>query len=342
MAYRANKTENKLPKLELDTTATKTTSGFEAWVDTNRDFCDIHVSRSRQKHFHAIKRNWRLGSLVLGQAIVSPYGFSRGPGNRWHANTEFVRVRIYRNAGGKGIYSSVATKFSPGDIHIFDMGQEYAGYYEEGEKLSVYIPYDMIGYDPSIDPNQIHLPCASHVGRVLRSYLISLFDSVQDVSLCQARILEDGLVRLVESIIKANPLNALTSECFSVARHNAMVRFIDDHIAEPDLNADKLCRSFGASRATIYRDFAKVGGVSNFIKSRRLQRAYRDLATGSDVSGFVGKVAEQWGFASQSHFSRMFKEAFGVTPRNVYERVRDNSPSSVCNVTKVDWYQWFR
>jgi len=76
-----------------------------------------------------------------------------------------------------------------------------------------------------------------------------------------------------------------------------------------------LCSAFGLSRSALYRLFAPLGGVSDYIRRRRLERARLALNGASLERGGIGKLARRFGFSSDDAFSRAFKARFGVAPR---------------------------
>jgi AraC-like DNA-binding protein len=93
---------------------------------------------------------------------------------------------------------------------------------------------------------------------------------------------------------------------------------VKDHInrvlADPDLSAERLCRTFGLSRATLYRMFAKEGGVQRYIDARRLDRCFAELHNAPASYGRIRRVAEKWGFHGAANFNRRFKSRFGIRP----------------------------
>jgi AraC-like DNA-binding protein len=56
-------------------------------------------------------------------------------------------------------------------------------------------------------------------------------------------------------------------------------RYIEANLGARDLGVDKLARTFGLSRASLYRLFEPVGGVASYIRTRRLARARQELTT---------------------------------------------------------------
>jgi signal transduction histidine kinase/DNA-binding response OmpR family regulator len=89
-------------------------------------------------------------------------------------------------------------------------------------------------------------------------------------------------------------------------------------IMEPHLDNDQfgiheLCLEIGMSRAQLYRKFKSLTDttVNDYLQNFRLFKAKEMLLnTGLNVS----EVAYETGFKNLSHFSRSFREAFGVTP----------------------------
>jgi AraC-like DNA-binding protein len=96
-----------------------------------------------------------------------------------------------------------------------------------------------------------------------------------------------------------------------------MRRYIERNLRDPALDSDCLRRNLGASRATVYRDFAADGGVAHYIMDRRLERALSDLVQQTPMRGLVTAVAQDWHFDSVSHFSQRFRQKFGVSPSDM-------------------------
>lgn len=94
----------------------------------------------------------------------------------------------------------------------------------------------------------------------------------------------------------------------------AAMRLIEDRLLDPALDAGELMRALGLSRSSLYRAFQPVGGVNAWIRQRRLEHARDLLAHRTGPRPTVGEVAQICGFASDSHFSRAFRKAFGHSP----------------------------
>ena len=97
-------------------------------------------------------------------------------------------------------------------------------------------------------------------------------------------------------------------------RKEAVRAYIEDHLHNPELGGDQLCRVFAMSRRTIYRMFADEGGVARYLTERRLARAFDELNAASPSRGLIYDVAERHGFVDQNHFSRLFRKRFHIAP----------------------------
>jgi AraC-like DNA-binding protein len=96
-------------------------------------------------------------------------------------------------------------------------------------------------------------------------------------------------------------------------------RYIETQLSSADLSTDAVALHFGLSRASLYRLFAPLGGIADYIRSRRLHHAFFDLAATGSRSTRISEVARRWQLGTDAHFTRCFKAAYGITPRAARE-----------------------
>ena len=79
------------------------------------------------------------------------------------------------------------------------------------------------------------------------------------------------------------------------------------------VSLEELERATGHCRWQLSRDFRAMFGTSpyRYLTLRRLDLARRMMRVG----GAIADVAQDCGFSDQSHFGRMFKQAYGLTPK---------------------------
>lgn len=88
---------------------------------------------------------------------------------------------------------------------------------------------------------------------------------------------------------------------------------IGQFLTSADLDAKFLCRELGVSRSALFRLFENYGGVAIYIRHQRLKEVRSAITEQGDLVNFK-ELARYWHFSDQSHFSRAFRQAYGLTP----------------------------
>lgn len=101
---------------------------------------------------------------------------------------------------------------------------------------------------------------------------------------------------------------------------------IEERLADPGLSPTGIADAHHISLRYLYRIFeAQQSTVSSWIRSRRLYHCRQDLADPALLARPVSAVGARWGFADATHFARVFKAEFGVTPTE-YRRLCTDGP----------------
>jgi transcriptional regulator GlxA family with amidase domain len=92
-----------------------------------------------------------------------------------------------------------------------------------------------------------------------------------------------------------------------------MTRIVMRHVSDPDFDTRVATKEAGLSRMHVNRRLRATTGCSthNFICALRFRRA-RELLRESSLS--VCDVARAVGFRSASHFAKVFRKRFGLSP----------------------------
>jgi AraC-like DNA-binding protein len=115
------------------------------------------------------------------------------------------------------------------------------------------------------------------------------------------------LAKALEAIAdRARPIKSLNRTAALCARD-----YIDANV-DRDFSLDDLARCARHDRWQLSRDFRAMFGTSphRYLIARRLDEARRMMLGGCTSA----HVAHACGFADQSHFGRLFKKTFGLTP----------------------------
>jgi transcriptional regulator GlxA family with amidase domain len=63
-----------------------------------------------------------------------------------------------------------------------------------------------------------------------------------------------------------------------------------------------------------------------WVRAERLARCRRELADPSLRHRSIAQVAQSWGFGDMTHFSRLFRDIFGVSPRGYRQASLEGIP----------------
>ena len=97
-----------------------------------------------------------------------------------------------------------------------------------------------------------------------------------------------------------------------------MKAYIESHLADPDLCVSVIARACDLSSRSVHRAFDTdpSGSVSRYIWTRRISQCAAELRDPAQAQRSISDICFAWGFNSTSHFSRVFKDQFGIPPRS--------------------------
>lgn len=124
-----------------------------------------------------------------------------------------------------------------------------------------------------------------------------------------------NLLALVATAYAIEQRTDTTASSLLIARRAQIKRFIEAHLRDADLNAVIVAEALGLSARYVRMVCASEGeSVSAYILRRRLEECARQLRHTLWLGRSITDTALDWGFNSMAHFTRAFKQHFGVTP----------------------------
>jgi len=167
---------------------------------------------------------------------------------------------------------------------------------------------------------------SSPEARLLLAQLDALGETAGTLTSKAAKRARNSTLHLIRGILDAE----LSSEGRSSHTRNRAERYIDRHLRDPSLDPNSIAKGLGVSLRTLHRTFAETDeSVMAYVRRRRLDHARMEMTT-QDSSVTITYLAARWQFADAAHFSRAFRQRFGLTPtqyrkidRNTRLRARD-------------------
>ena len=85
---------------------------------------------------------------------------------------------------------------------------------------------------------------------------------------------------------------------------------------DPDLGAERIAQAIFISVRQVYKLWeTEPLPLGQWILERRLEAARDQLTSPRGRRQTIAAIARHWGFADSTHFSRRFRQAFGMSPR---------------------------
>ena len=104
-------------------------------------------------------------------------------------------------------------------------------------------------------------------------------------------------------------------------------RYVDRHLAEPDLTPERAAKEAGLSLRQLHRVFEPTGeSFARHVPRRRLEEARATLAGPAGVGRSVADVAFGWGFEDLRTFGRAFQRVYGLSPGEARAMARQGTP----------------
>lgn len=126
-------------------------------------------------------------------------------------------------------------------------------------------------------------------------------------------LFKDLLIASLSEMLQGSPSN------LSAYRGAALERvkfFIEEHLCAPWLDPNAVARGVGLSTRYINKLFEDdSSSLGRYIWQRRLERCASRLRDLTWANASISTVALEHGFNDLSHFSRSFRERFGLSPR---------------------------
>jgi AraC-like DNA-binding protein len=95
-----------------------------------------------------------------------------------------------------------------------------------------------------------------------------------------------------------------------------ITHYIRAHLADPDLTAARIAAANDISVRHLYVVLSRSGiSLGDWIRTHRLAECRRELAGPNGRLRTIAAIGRRWGFVNATHFSKVFKQAYGLSPR---------------------------
>jgi AraC-like DNA-binding protein len=155
------------------------------------------------------------------------------------------------------------------------------------------------------------------LGKLIWSLALATFDQIPEIQDRSSRDVADILSQMIRLALLDFSDGRPPVDSKDALRERVKL-YIARHLGEPDLSIAKLASVARCSKRYLHMVFEPENtSISDYILKLRLERCREDLRNPASAHRSITDIAYSWGFNNSNHFSRCFKEAFGVCPRHV-------------------------
>lgn len=216
-------------------------------------------------------------------------------------------------------------RLMPGDITICDNSRPYDIVFEKPNRMLVMGFSDelvrrYIRYPQSI--SALKLEGQAGIGGLLSDFLQMVWRRCQedkefevDSSVTEAMLglIADAYRKLLGSGINPSSLGA--------AHRARIVNFIEEHLGDLNLTPTHIAEMFRITTRYLHHLFSgQDETVARYILRRRLEECARALASPSQSKRTITSIAFDHGFSSVTHFGRVFRGRYDLTPREYRQK----------------------
>ncbi len=162
----------------------------------------------------------------------------------------------------------------------------------------------------------------NEIGRLVSRSLVDFSRIMGNTDEVVQHYLKDTVIDLI-----ATGLASLENSSFELSRpeQHLMLRaksYIHANLGNPALTRKVVAKAMGMSVRRLSDIFAKEGTtIAGYIRFMRLDRIARDLLNDLFHRQSISEIAFRWGFNNLQHFSKVFRDRYGMSPR-YYRRQR--------------------
>ena len=154
-------------------------------------------------------------------------------------------------------------------------------------------------------------------GHLMFTMVQTLWRDVDELEPASAAAVARGVLDILVAGLQTLPRSRVSGSSSLAAHYMASIkRLIDERLCDPALDVSAIAAHLNLSVSQVHRLFkSEEVSPAQYIWSRRFEACSRDLLDPRRAGHSISQIAFGWGFNDAAHFSRTFRQRYGMTPR---------------------------
>ncbi|MFI6875748.1 helix-turn-helix domain-containing protein [Streptomyces sp. NPDC050400] len=220
----------------------------------------------------------------------------------------------------------------PGELAVYESRSPYTLLFDEGvDHHFLRFPRALLALPDQLlrDTSTVTLGSENPLAGLAFTYFSQLAVSDRLHQGTHGNTVVEPSVELLRAVLTSQHGNSsLAAEPLEATLSMRITHYLREHLAEPDLSAARVAAAHAISVRHLYAVLSRSGiSLGDWIRTRRLAECRRELAGPNGRRRTIAAIARSWGFADATHFSKTFKQAYAISPRDWREQNHPRSSS---------------
>lgn len=255
--------------------------------------------------------------VILSEMHSQACRFIRNTEHIHKTKNDFILVTLRLNSKARKTLDAKSYNVTSGDISI------YHG--TRASRLNVNDNVDALIYQFPINhlykfikhPEDLHgslISNKSQLGKLISNYILTLATEIGRIAPATVPVIFDNFLQLLFLGLTSDKQNDMHAECAQLPLLTQIKDYITLNLANPLLSPEYIARNFRISLRYLYNLFENDDAtLCQFIMNERLILANKRLLQESSTKS-ISEIAFDSGFNNVSHFCKIFKKKYNVTP----------------------------
>jgi AraC-like DNA-binding protein len=264
--------------------------------------------------------HWKFGTNDLFVAQGAGLRLTRTPAQVRAVAPEVIRVGFQISGTYTLTVDGYDEAHGAGQVNFADqtLPCEFTQYGASANTASFQLSYDQLGFPVDVVRKAGRILPSSPVYALVQGHMAGLCRRADALAGdASAGTIGDATLELVRAMISsAGQDDFRTNSAMNETLYTRIEAFIHNNLTDPGLSPERIAREHYISVRQLYKLWTHNElSLSEWIISERLDGARRALAVHACTSTTIGTIARRWGFTDSTHFSRRFRGAYGLSPR---------------------------
>ncbi len=294
-------------------------TSFDHWKHlVAESFVPLAAQTADVDGFRGQMRSRVLDRMSIVEVTATSHEVHRTPALIARAHERYFKLNLQLEGTGLLVQDNREAVLRPGDLAIYDTNRPYTLTFEEQARMMVVmfpcdalsLPADYVGQLAAV-----RMAGSTGLSGIVGQFIRQLSENLDVLSGPSGSRLAANALDLVSTMLHAE-MDIAPDRMKPQALLAVSIReYIEANLSDPLLSPATIAAAHFISTRHLHNVFHESGTtVASWVRSQRLEGARRDLRDPLHAGTSVGAVAARWGFLDAAHFSRTFRDAFGVPP----------------------------